>query len=62
VRNTSTWPPTSPRQRPPARLDFVKQLTHVDPLVLEDFGMKKLATAAEHLLEILNTAGRWQLI
>ena len=35
------------------RRDFVQQLTRVDLLVLEDFGMKKLgATAAEDLLEI----------
>ena len=36
-----------------ARRDFVQQLTRVDLLVLEDFGMKKLgASAAEDLLEI----------
>ena len=36
-----------------ARRDFVRQLTRVDLLVLEDFGMKKLgASAAEDLLEI----------
>jgi DNA replication protein DnaC len=35
------------------RRDFVHQLTRVDLLVLEDFGMKKLgATAAEDLLEV----------
>lgn len=36
-----------------ARRDLVQQLTRVDLLVLEDFGMKKLgANAAEDLLEI----------
>jgi DNA replication protein DnaC len=36
-----------------ARRDLVQQLTRVDLLVLEDFGMKKLGpTAAEDLLEI----------
>jgi DNA replication protein DnaC len=36
-----------------ARRDFVQQLTKVDLLVLEDFGMKKLGpSAAEDLLEI----------
>ena len=36
-----------------ARRDLVQQLTRVDLLVLEDFGMKKLgSTAAEDLLEI----------
>jgi len=36
-----------------ARRDFFQQLTRVDLLVLEDFGMKKLgASAAEDLLEI----------
>ena len=36
-----------------ARRDLVLQLTRVDLLVLEDFGMKKLgANAAEDLLEI----------
>jgi hypothetical protein len=36
-----------------ARRDFVQQLTRVDLLVLEDFGMKKLGpSAAEDLLEI----------
>jgi DNA replication protein DnaC len=36
-----------------AHRDFVQQLTRVDLLVLEDFGMKKLgASAAEDLLEI----------
>jgi len=35
------------------RRDLVRQLTQVDLLVLEDFGMKKLgATAAEDLLEV----------
>src|SRR5438128_5457470 len=35
------------------RRDFVQRLTHVDLLVLEDFGMKRLGpTAAEDLLEI----------
>ncbi len=35
------------------RRDLVRQLTQVDLLVLEDFGMKKLgATAAEALLEV----------
>ena len=35
------------------RRDFVQQLTRVDLLVLEDFGMKKLAAnAAEDLLEV----------
>ena len=35
------------------RRDLVRQLTRVDFLVLEDFGMKKLSgTAAEDLLEI----------
>jgi DNA replication protein DnaC len=35
------------------RRDLVRHLTHVDLLVLEDFGMKKLgATAAEDLLEV----------
>ena len=38
-----------------ARRDFVQQLTRVDLLVLEDFGMKKLgASAAEDLLEGLD--------
>ena len=36
-----------------ARREFVQQLTRVDLLVLEDFGMKKLgSTAAEDLLEV----------
>ena len=36
-----------------ARRDFVQQLTRVDLLVLEDFGMKKLGSnAAEDLLEV----------
>lgn len=36
------------------RRDLVQQLTRVDLLVLEDFGMKKLAAnAAEDLLEVL---------
>jgi DNA replication protein DnaC len=36
-----------------ARRDLVRQLTRVDLLVLEDFGMKKLgSTAAEDLLEV----------
>jgi DNA replication protein DnaC len=36
-----------------ARRELVQQLTRVDLLVLEDFGMKKLAsTAAEDLLEV----------
>jgi DNA replication protein DnaC len=36
-----------------SRRDFVQQLTRVDLLVLEDFGMKKLGpSAAEDLLEI----------
>jgi len=35
------------------RRDFVQRLTHVDLLVLEDFGMKRLGpTASEDLLEI----------
>jgi DNA replication protein DnaC len=35
------------------RREFVQRLTHVDLLVLEDFGMKRLGpTAAEDLLEI----------
>ena len=35
------------------RRDFVQQLTRVDLLVLEDFGMKKLGSnAAEDLLEV----------
>ena len=37
-----------------SRHDFVQQLTRVDLLVLDDFGMKKLRpSAAEDLLEIL---------
>ena len=36
-----------------ARREFVQQLTRVDLLVLEDFGMKKLGSnAAEDLLEV----------
>ena len=36
-----------------ARRDFVQQLTRVDLLVLEDFGMKTLGSnAAEDLLEV----------
>jgi len=36
-----------------ARRDFVQQLTKVDLLVLEDFGMKKLgSSAAEDFLEV----------
>ena len=50
----STWRPTSPQaDATGARRDLVQQLTRVDLLVLEDFGMKKLGSnAAEDLLEV----------
>ncbi len=50
----STWRPTSREaDATGARRELVQQLTRVDLLVLEDFGMKKLGSnAAEDLLEV----------
>jgi hypothetical protein len=49
IRQLVERTPVHPRDR----CDFVQQLTRVDLLVLEDFGMKKLGSnAAEDLLEV----------
>ena len=43
------------------RRELVQQLTRVDLLVLEDFGMKTLgATAAADLLEVLSGVTKWR--